>query len=425
MMSCTSHSSSSSMMNTLLVLAAAAVSCLVVAKAWQQSQSQSQSQQQQQPFHDSGAKTEKGNNQQSVNVAVRTTVTKKKVVSLAFLGNSMLYFNDCPRLVERLLLLDSCGYIVHQDSCLRGGATLSSLWNLGNGMQKKFRTAQAKKQQSDNKNGDDDEEDDYDVGAPTVKDLIQNQQAWWQKQQQQQQQESTGSNVPTKEETAFVIINDQTQHPARESTRQESLHVLKSLYAPLIYSNSTSSSPAVPVVMIFIQTPAYKLAKMRNTEDLGCLEDFTERVATGVAQYAQLMRQERRDYLGLQQQPGDDEGDSDDEDDWCRAAPVGQAYQWLHETNVALWEKLYSWDNFHPSPHGTWLQACILYCTITKRALIPEERLMPALQQVDQATWWKSWSRLMQPPDEGPLPLPTVPEALELMRVATMVCGVV
>jgi hypothetical protein len=187
-------------------------------------------------------------------------------------------------------------------------------------------------------------------------------------------------------------------------------------------------------VVIFIQTPAYKLVNMRGTEDLGSFEEFTERVAQGVSQYAHLMQHERDSWLGRQrrrqqqQHENEDEdatkSDGNDNDACCRVAPVGQAYQWIHETNVALWEKLYSWDNFHPSPHGTWLQACILHCTMTKRVVPADETCPMLLQQLDNATWWKSWSRLMQPPDEGPLPLPTRQEALELLRVASIVCGV-
>jgi hypothetical protein len=522
------------MLNTLLFLAAAAVSCLVVAKAWQHSQ---QHQQPQPDPHKANSKeaakeeevensnnhhlpatasgTANNNNNNNNNNKNKHDDVKQQKISLAFLGNSMLYFNDCPRLVERLLLVllptaakttgggvddndddDVTVFVVHQDSCLRGGATLSSLWTQGNGMLKKFRTAHqaAKKKkktasrdkQGDNKNGDDEEEEEeeYDIGAPTVTELIQSQQAWWRQQQRQQQQDQeecaaggSPKNVPKETTTTFIIINDHTQHPAREATRQESLQVLKSLYAPLIYgsnnsnnnnnnnskddSSSSSSSPSravVPaVVVIFIQTPAYKLVNMRHTEDLGSFDNFTERVAQGVAQYAQLMRRERRDYMKRHQQQDEDDkdnktmtmaagndnkNDDDDDEDWCRVAPVGQAYQYLRETNVTLWEKLYSWDNFHPSPHGTWLQACILYCTITKQRalLLPNDEdieaiIMPLLLQQQQqqqgvdnhqaTTWyWKSWSRVMQPPDEGPLPLPTVPEALELLRVASMVCGV-
>ena len=49
--------------------------------------------------------------------------------AVAFLGNSILYYNDTPRLVEAL----GSGSIA-QDSCLRGGVTFAQLLRDGNGM---------------------------------------------------------------------------------------------------------------------------------------------------------------------------------------------------------------------------------------------------------------------------------------------------
>ena len=50
-------------------------------------------------------------------------------ISVAFCGNSILYYNDCPRVLEAL-----SGGRLTQDSCLRGGASLKSLMVKGNGM---------------------------------------------------------------------------------------------------------------------------------------------------------------------------------------------------------------------------------------------------------------------------------------------------
>ena len=61
-------------------------------------------------------------------------------VRVAYLGNSIQYFNDCPRFLTNL----SQGAIAQQDSCLRGGASLVTLWTKGNGMQHKFATMNAK-----------------------------------------------------------------------------------------------------------------------------------------------------------------------------------------------------------------------------------------------------------------------------------------
>ena len=50
---------------------------------------------------------------------------------VAFLGNSIIYYNDCPSFLVNL----SKGHVnIHQDSCLRGGTNLQQLWEQGNGM---------------------------------------------------------------------------------------------------------------------------------------------------------------------------------------------------------------------------------------------------------------------------------------------------
>ena len=56
---------------------------------------------------------------------------------VAFAGNSFIYYNDLPRVFEAFF---APGDVV-TTSCLRGGATITSLCELGNGMGKKFATA--------------------------------------------------------------------------------------------------------------------------------------------------------------------------------------------------------------------------------------------------------------------------------------------
>jgi hypothetical protein len=61
-----------------------------------------------------------------------------KKTSVAFIGNSMFYFNDFPRFFQAL----SDDSIV-QNSCLHGGASISSLLMEGNAMYPQFRTEKA------------------------------------------------------------------------------------------------------------------------------------------------------------------------------------------------------------------------------------------------------------------------------------------
>lgn len=278
-------------------------------------------------------------------------------IRIAFLGNSMLYFNDCPRILEQMLR--TLCQKVYQDSCLRGGSTLVSLFNKGNGMQVKFASQAALKTIDGN------ERKIHDIGAPTVQALL---------------------DVKSADEAwDFVVLNDHTQSPARDTTRFASLQVLRDRYLPLL-----QKSPGVVVTLL--QTPAYKFKNLRHTEDLGDFDSFTDRLASGYARYQQVLQREGMD---------------------CRVAPVGEAFRWLHHHHKDLWGKLYDQrDDFHPSPHGTWLEACVLYCTITQQA-----------PPTYNASWWNACRR-MQPPHQQAMPLPNALEAEELRQVACRVCNV-
>lgn len=272
-------------------------------------------------------------------------------ISVSFLGNSILYFHDCPRLVENMLQTRFRN--VRQDSCLRGGSSLSSLVAQGNGMRDKFTTLPAARPDGS-----------HDIGSPTIHDLL------------------------SKSRWDFVVMNDFTQGPARDESKNTTLLALREQYAPLL-----QAAGATPVLL---QTFAYKYPAMRGTSDLGTFADFSVRLQAGYDEYAALLTQ----LLGNQKP--------------CLIARAGEAFLWLYQNNHHdLWEKMYSWDDFHPSPHGTWLEACCIYC-----AIVQEEP--PVLD----SQWWES-ARRMQPPQEKPLPLPTAQEAEELRRVACLVSGIV
>jgi hypothetical protein len=268
-------------------------------------------------------------------------------ISIAFLGNSILYFNDCPRLVQHML--QQRFSTVVQDSCLRGGATLPSLLDKGNGMRDKFQTPPAVK--ADGK---------HDIGAATVKSLL-------------------------SEKWDFVVLNDYTQAPVRQETKQATLDALRDTYSKLF-----QQAGATPV---FLETFAYRYPDMKGTKDLGDFIQFSERLTAGYIEYAETLSKL------LPETP-------------CRIARAGQAFQWLFTYNHNLWEKLFSWDDFHPSPHGTWLEACCIYCAVVNEA-------PPSLD----SQWWEA-ARRMQPSIEKPMALPTVQESEELRRVACFVSGV-
>ena len=82
-------------------------------------------------------------------------------IHVAHIGNLIQYYNDCPRLLEQMLrstiasnltayngleessVEDVLDIFVEQDSCLKGGANLHSLWFDGNGMDKTFASRSA------------------------------------------------------------------------------------------------------------------------------------------------------------------------------------------------------------------------------------------------------------------------------------------
>jgi len=53
----------------------------------------------------------------------------------------------------------------------------------------------------------------------------------------------------------------------------------------------------------------------------------------------------------------------------CLLSPVGDAFRIIHQERRELWAELYHTDDFHPSAIGTYLSACVLYATVSGKAL--------------------------------------------------------
>lgn len=288
---------------------------------------------------------------------------------MAFLGNSILYYNDCPRFLYNL----GKGSVEYQNSCLRGGTDLSQLWELGNGMMRNgFATEAAKTVTSE------DGSDIYDVGSPTVGDLLDC--------TDEKKGEARGKSWD------FIIFNDHTQGPARVASREATQATLMYNYLPLILENN-----ATP---IFVETAAYRLPDINNSRDLGSTHEFQRLVQEGIQSYMQTLQPN----LPERSRP--------------RMAPVGTAYLYVHNDNHALWGKLFdSYDNFHPSPLGTFLQGCVLHCTLFG-SLPP----LPS-KGAEIADLWRD-ARVMHYADAGEdICLPSVKEAEYLWNVAKTICG--
>jgi len=288
---------------------------------------------------------------------------EKNEARVAFVGNSIQYYNDCPRFLVNL----GKGSVQHQDSCLRGGTNLSELWDLGNGMMRHgFATENAKTGQR----SDDAGCDLYDVGAPTVEALL-----------------GCKDNEKRTTRWDFVVFNDHTQGPARPASRKATRDTLLQRYLPLLLENR-----ATPII---VETAAYRFPEINNSKDLGSTREFQQSVREGVQSYLHALRPKLPDS----NRP--------------RMAPVGTAYLFVHDDNRVLWRKLFDpYDHFHPSPSGTFLQGCVLHCTIFG---VP-----PPLPGTDEeiAYLWND-ARVMHGTKQGEkIPLPSVKDAEYLWNVA-------
>ncbi len=312
---------------------------------------------------------------------------------VAHFGNSIQYYNDCPRFLEKMLLATALGKVidlddpqrnrhVKSDSCLKGGATLPSLWEKGNGMATKFSSRPDSILQGD---------DGYDIGKPTVADLLQSQEGrYWD----------------------FVVVNDHTQSPVRSERKNESEVALKTHYLQAIGDGmEASNNESKNTTIVFVQTMAYK-SPVKDSADLGSFDEFTEALAKGYDEYVALAEEYASSRF------------PDQNSLKATVAPLGRAYQVIREEHFEFWSNnMYANDDFHPSPHGTLLEACILHCFVTKQKfnLFADSGGGDGDNVMDD--WWKR-ARYMQPltypngdPQE-PLRIPTRKEAMYLNDIA-------
>ncbi|KAL3803622.1 hypothetical protein ACHAW5_006384 [Stephanodiscus triporus] len=346
----------------------------------------------------------------SAYVMANSLVRARPVASVAFVGNSMFYFNDFPRFFEEI----GDGGVV-QNSCLHGGASIGSLVIEGNSMYPQFETAGAIL-------GLDDEWGTiYDYGACTVRQLLSGEE--YQPDRDGYYSEASNdlnnanpcradaaymeyANAFFKESTAvregwdYVLINDNSRSPARWSTREHSLETLREFYVPLLLE--TGSTP------VFLWTHAYTFENTCETEyvensnvvSMTGLEDianFTSLTRVGYQAYVDLLNS----YLPSSQAP--------------RIAPVGLAFLVVHEENYELWKTLFHCDGLHASPSGSLLQGCIVYYTLFGK--MPNKDL---ILREDISSLW-SRARMMQHAWEPANQFPDQATAKYLYRVAERV----
>lgn len=317
-------------------------------------------------------------------------------ISVAFVGNSMTYYNDLPRFLTAI----SEGRI-EQNSCLHGDGTLTSILKNGNGMYQKFNTSNAL-----NSDGV------YDFGACTVRQLM------FGRDEQLEEQVFNGSVIyyedlnqtnPCIQDPSYleyldlttfhnppphydyIVLNDYTQNPAREMTRAESLRVLREVYVPMFLDTG--------VTPIFFDTHPY-WTEAHNMSGLVDVPTFASLTYQGYKDYMALVTK----HLPVSQTP--------------RLAPVGLAFLTVWEERRDLWQKLYNiFDQLHASPSGTFLTGAVIHFALFGE--MPKKSVMLPANQDLSALW--AHARVMQQVGEPPNPFPTFTDAEYLYNVADRV----
>lgn len=330
-------------------------------------------------------------------------------VRVAFIGNSMFYFNDFPRFFQ---VFASGRHNVVQNSCLQGGGSIPSLWMEGNAMYPQFATPQAILAGT---GGDATSNSTttavlYDFGACTVPQLLTGSDDRLDDPGYARSSDSNATNLnpcridpnyrayteatyPHSEPHRwdYVLINDNTKNPARFKERARSLQFLESFYAPLLLETK-----AIPV---FLWTHAYSTDAAVNLTGLEDVANFTSLTRAGYLEYAQRLQ----NLLPPEQAP--------------RIAQVGLAFLAVYEDDRDTWRSLFHSDHLHASPSGSFLQGLCVYHALfgalpDESSVVRPDRDMPGL--------WRT-ARMFQHAWEPPNPFPTRTTAAYLYRIARRV----
>jgi uncharacterized protein YcfL len=264
-------------------------------------------------------------------------------ITVAFVGSSLLFVNDIPRLVEAI-----SGQHVVQNSCLHARGSLSSILLTGNGLYYRWRTDNAILEQSLMSNGR--WSTIYDLGACTVPQLLFGHDNDISYANQNGLYYNDGNNPCIKDymyyrytkslnatDWNFVVLNEQTKRMAVSNARSASVTTLENYYAPMLKNIS-----AIPII---VQPHAY-WSDSSNMTGLSDVATFTSLIYQGTEEYAVALK----DQLPSSQTP--------------RVAPVGLAFLVIYEENHDLWEQLFGSDGIHASLFGSYVIGLCLYATM-------------------------------------------------------------
>lgn len=279
--------------------------------------------------------------------------------NVAFIGNSIFFVNDLPRLMEKV-----SGDHIHQDSCLHTSGSILNILKTGNGMYNKWQTQNAMI------NGVEwvSREDNtvtylYDYGACSVPQLLTGQDNMLSYGNQYGHYIDDGSNPCLMENDYldyqasfnyskpwdYVVIVDQAKRMCFDDAREEALLAFNYTYGPLI-----DKLKATPVI---VQPHAFWSYNV-NMTGLVDVPTFTSMIIDGAQIY--------KDYMNTKLSGAFRS---------TKIAPVGTAFLAVWEEDEDLWNKLFLDDGIHPSGYGSYLYSMVIHATIY-RAMPPKSRVV-------------------------------------------------
>lgn len=372
-------------------------------------------------------------------------------ISVAFIGNSYLFVNDVPRVMESI----SKGRI-EQQSVINTAAGLGSLLKQGNGMYEMW-GANSPNSADYWKTFDfmalmesagvaiDEDYQFRDYGFCTVPQLLDGYDNYLSYKNQNGVYMDVGTNPCFEDEYYmmimqeksfndpmyfdFVVLNDQTRRMVNEEGREDSLDALVQAYAPLI-----KTSRAIPIL---VDTHAFGVGfqdfaenQYYNDQDED-VEDASYYDGNGVEDYAEYYKNEGGQRSGGEWAYFNDEipqftaaiyeglyeyRDALTENLPAKQAPIiakiGLAYLAIYEDSLTEYAKLFTEDGIHASQHGTYLFACVLYIAMyghlpmsvhddfdvrsvffQSRALFGDDTAAPT---ASEAQYLRNWARKIQ-----------------------------
>lgn len=268
-------------------------------------------------------------------------------LNVAFVGNSYLFINDIPRVMEAI-----SEYHIHQESVIHStGGSLGNLLLTGNGMYPRWKSDEAVLESYVNDYGNN--VTIYDYGLCTIAQILEGYDEILSYGNEDEAYYNDGKNPCIRDKNYFnyiqnklanstfewdyVVLVDQTKRMAIEEARQQSIYALTNAYGPLI-----EATGAIPVI---VDTHAF-WSDSTNMTGLVDIPTFQSLIYDGVLDYVEALASVLQDW----QAPV--------------IAPVGLAFLVVYEENYNLWQKLFIDDDIHSSVHGSYLFSCVLYATM-------------------------------------------------------------